>query len=173
MSELGNAADQATRTSRLSATTTNLLALALADDVGALVLVGSHAKVLDSLAVVARTAEEDGVGAGGGAQGQLVESESLSAPGEDASAGGGREAEGSDRETFGEDVVLDADVIGNGAHDDDGLLGVGGLAALAACAHLARNARQRERRPVRLRQEQPLRRQSTLVCALDLRFGAP
>ena len=81
-----------------------------------LVLVGAHAKVLDGLARVALAADQDGVGAGGGAGCELVEGENLTAGLEDALAGRGGEAEGGDGE-LGE--LRQADVVGDRAHDDD------------------------------------------------------
>ena len=63
--------------------------------------------------------EEDGVGALGCAEGELVEGEALTAGGEDALAGGLGEAEGADGH-FG-DVAEHADVVGDLANDDGGL----------------------------------------------------
>ena len=89
---------------------------ALGESVGLLVLVGAHTEVLDGLARVALAAEQDGVGASGCTEGELVEGENLTAGLEDALAGGRGEAEGGDGELgqFGQ-----ADVIGDGADNDD------------------------------------------------------
>lgn len=100
--------------------------------------VGTEAEVLDGLTGVLGTAEEDGVGASGGAHGELIDGEALTASGKDASAGGCGEAESSDRQLGdGEETV----VIGDSGDDDDGLaLGLLGGVLVGSSSDDARNA---------------------------------
>lgn len=80
-----------------SSATTSLLELAaLGHDLGLLVLVRTHAEVLDSLTGVLGTTEEDGVGTGGGAEGKLVESQALTASLGDSGTSSAGEAESGD-----------------------------------------------------------------------------
>ena len=112
-------------TARATATTGALELASLGSDVGLDAVVG--VRVVDSGAVAEvgeggprlGSAEEDGVGALGCAEGELVEGEALTAGGEDALAGGLGEAEGADGH-FG-DVAEHADVVGDLANDDGGL----------------------------------------------------
>lgn len=80
-------------TTRPSATTGTLELAALALDVGLLVGVGTEAEVLDGLTGVLGSTEEEGVGSSGGAGGNLIDGEALTAGLLNASAGGGGEAE--------------------------------------------------------------------------------
>ena len=89
-------------------------------------------------------AEEERVGAGGLAEGELVEGEALAAGLLDAGARGAGEAQGGDRQ-LGD--LVEADVVGDGADDDDRVVGGDGLARLG---DLAGDARDRDRRAVRL-----------------------
>eukprot|EP00960_Hanusia_phi_P077195 768662-Hanusia_phi.AAC.2 len=74
----------------------------------------SLAKVLVDLTGLEGSAEEDAVGAGGGAEGQLVEGDDLSSSSGDASTGPVCDAEAADGEL--EVVVLEeADVVGDGS----------------------------------------------------------
>ncbi len=95
---------------------------------------GAHAEVLDSLARVLGAAEEEGVGAGGLLEGELVEGDDRAAGSGDAGTGGGGDAESGNRDLGdGQETV----VIGDGANDDDGLL-------LVAVLEVGRNAGQRD-----------------------------
>ena len=109
-----------------------------------LVLVRSHAEVLEGLTGVLGTTEDEGVGTSGSAEGELVEGDGLTAGSEDAGTGGGGEAEGSDGE-LGE--LEQAVVVGDGADNNDGAL-------LALLVGVGDNARQRHGRAVDLRHEQ-------------------
>lgn len=57
---------------------------------------GTETEVLDGLAGVLGATEEEGVGTGGGAEGDLIDGQSLTTGSDDASTGGRGEAEGSD-----------------------------------------------------------------------------
>lgn len=81
-------------------------------DAGAVAEVGKGLSGLGS-------AEEDGVGALGCAEGELVEGEALTAGGEDALAGRLGEAEGADGHLG--DVAEHADVVGDLTNDDGDL----------------------------------------------------
>jgi hypothetical protein len=125
----------------LSPTTGPLELPALAGDVG-LAAVEGTAEVLDGLAVVPLASEEDGVGAGGGAEGELVEGEALAAGGDDALTGRGGEFEGGDRELGDGRETL---VVEDGTDGDDRLGAVG-----VGVAGLLDEARDGERRTVDL-----------------------
>lgn len=84
-----------------------------------LVLVGTEAEVLDSLTVVLGATQEQGVGTGGLLQGELVEGQGAAAGGQDARAGSGGEAQGSDLD-LGD--LEQAVVVGDGADNNDRLL---------------------------------------------------
>ena len=106
---------------------------ALVGDVGLDVLAGAAGgtEVLDGFATGAATAHEEGVLAGGGDGGKLVEGDAFTANGLDALAGFAGEAEGADAEG-GE--LVEADVIEDVTDNDgDGGLSLGvlpdGLAA--------------------------------------------
>lgn len=88
-----------------------------------LVAVGTEAKVANDLTGVLGATEGQGVAAGGGAEGELVQGDGLAAGGQDAGAGSGGESQGSDGHLGeGEQAV----VIGDGGHgDDDALLALG------------------------------------------------
>jgi hypothetical protein len=102
--------------------------------------------VLDGFASVALTAQEDGVRAGRGAERKLVERDALAACGQDARPGGRGEAERRDRE-LGQD--LQADVVGDGADDDDDL-----RTELGYSRGLGGDLRERDGRAVDLREEE-------------------
>lgn len=109
-------------TTRPPASTGTLELAALGLDVGLLVLVGTHAEVLDGLTGVLGAAEEEGVGTGGEAGSDLVDGEDLTAGLLDAGTGGGSEAESRNGE-LGE--LKETVVVGDGANDDNGLALVG------------------------------------------------
>jgi hypothetical protein len=102
-------------TTRPSATTSTLELAALALDVGLLVGVGTHAEMLDRLAGVLGSTEKEGVGSSGGAGGNLIDGEGLTASLQDACASRGSEAHGCDGELgeLGQTVVVSdgADLI--------------------------------------------------------------
>jgi hypothetical protein len=79
-----------------------------------LVLVRTEAEVLDGLAGVLGSTEEDDVGASGRAEGQLVECEAFTAGFLDTGTSSGSEAESSDAH-FRD--LIKAVVIGHGADD--------------------------------------------------------
>ena len=83
---------------------------------------GTEAEVLDGLTGVLGATEEEGVGTGRGAHGQLVNGDGLTAGGDNAGTGSVGETEGSDRE-LGE--LEKAVVVSDGADQDDGLAVVG------------------------------------------------
>lgn len=97
-------------------------------------LVGTHAEVADGLTGVLGTAKQQSVSASGLLERQLVEGLDRAAGGEDASTGGGGEAQGGDVH-LGD--FEQADVIGHGADDDDSLL-------LVAVLQVGGNARERD-----------------------------
>lgn len=123
-----------------------------------LVLVGTHAEVLVGLTGSALAADEDGVGAGRGAEGELVEGEGLTAGGDDALAGRAREAEGGDGHLGDDEETL---VVGDGADEDEDLVAVG-----VGVVRVLDDARDRQRGPVGLRVKQAL--ENDLV---ELRVG--
>lgn len=81
-------------------------------------LVWAETEMLDSLTRVLWSSEEKGVSTGWSSQGELVESESLTAGGDDASTSGGGELEGGNGDLWNSQETV---VIGNGANDDNGL----------------------------------------------------
>jgi hypothetical protein len=83
-----------------------------------LVRVGTEAEVLDGLTGVLGATEEEGVGTGRGAHGQLIDGQGLTTSGDNAGAGSVGVAEGSDRE-LGE--LKKTVVVSDGADQDDGL----------------------------------------------------
>ena len=89
-----------------------------AEGLTCLVRVGTEAEVLDGLTGVLGATEEEGVGTGRGAHGQLIDGQGLTTSGDDAGAGSGGVAEGSDRE-LGE--LKETVVVSDGADQDDGL----------------------------------------------------
>jgi hypothetical protein len=127
-------------------TTTGLLELAtLALDVGLGVLAGAHAEVLDGLTGVLLTAEEDGVGTGGGTESQLVEGDDLTAGLQDASLGGLGDAQAGNRQ-LGD--LEEAVVVSDGSDND------GGLAILTS--HVAGNTGNRHGGAVDARHKEAL-----------------
>jgi hypothetical protein len=113
-----------------------------------LVLVRAHAEVLVGLARGALAADEDRVGAGRGAEGELVEGEGLAAGGDDALAGRAREAEGGDRHLGDDEETL---VVSDGADEDEDLVAVG-----VGVVRVLDDPRDRQRRPVGLGVKQAL-----------------
>lgn len=83
-----------------------------------LVRVGTEAEVLDGLTGVLGAAEEKGVGASGGAESELVQSQGLATSLENPGTGSGGEAQSGDGE-LGD--LKQAVVVGDGANNDDGL----------------------------------------------------
>lgn len=118
----GNSSTQARRldleTTRPPASTGTLELAALALDVGLLVLVGAHAEVLDGLTRVLGTTEEESVGTGGVAGGNLVDGEDLTAGLLNAGTSRGSEAESGNGE-LGE--LEETVVVSDSANDDNGL----------------------------------------------------
>lgn len=80
--------------------------------------VGTEAEVLDGLTGVLGATEEEGVGTGRGAHGQLIDGQGLTTSGDNAGAGSVGVAEGSDRE-LGE--LKETVVVSDGADQDNGL----------------------------------------------------
>lgn len=83
-----------------------------------LVGVRTEAEVLDGLTGVLGTAEEDGVGASGGAHGELIDGEALTTGGQDAGTGSCGETEGRNGELGNAQETV---VVSDGANNDDGL----------------------------------------------------
>lgn len=110
-----------------------------------LVLVGAHAEVLECLTGVLGAAEQQGVASGRRTQSQLIQRQALTASGDDASASGGSEAQGSDRDLGDLEKAV---VVGDGADDNDGLVG------LVATGDLRLDARERNRGSVDARHKQ-------------------
>lgn len=119
---------------------------------------GAEAEVADGLAVGAGATEQKGVLAGGGAAGELVKSEDLTASLEDAGTGTLGEAEGSDGDLGGLEETV---VVGDGANNDNG------LALGTLLLKSTGDSRKRHGRAVDLGQEQGL--ENDLV---EARFGA-
>lgn len=89
------------------------------DDNSYLVLVWSHAEVLDGLSGVLWSSQKQGVAASWGSQGQLIQGQDLTSSSDDAGASSGGESESSDAELRnGQETV----VIGDGANNNDGLV---------------------------------------------------
>lgn len=83
-----------------------------------LVRVRAKSKVLDSLAGVLRASEEQSVGTSGSTQGKLIQSKDLTTSLLNAGAGGGSEAQGSNRQLGdGQEAV----VVGDGTNHNHGL----------------------------------------------------
>jgi len=95
------------------------------------------AKVLDGLAGETRAAEEDGVGASGLADGELVEGDALTASLDDACTGSSSEAKSTDRH-LGD--LEHARIVNNGADADGGLV--------ASTLHVSRKTGKRDNRAV-------------------------
>jgi hypothetical protein len=94
--------------------------------------------VLDGLTGTLGSAKEEGVSTSGLLESELVKGEGLAASSEDACAGGGSEAQGSDVQLGN---VEEAVVVGDSANNDDGFL-------LATVLGVGNDAGQRHRRPV-------------------------
>lgn len=82
-------------------------------------LVGTKAKVLDSLSGVLGTSEEEGVASGRGTESQLIESQNLPTSSNNTRTGGSSEAEGCNAELWNCQETV---VIGDSANNDDGLV---------------------------------------------------
>jgi len=97
---------------------------ALAPDVGLDVVVGVGVENGGGVSEVGEgsaglgSAEEDGVGSGGGTEGELVEGDALSSSSEDAGAGGGGEAKGAHGK-LGD--LHETDIVGNLANNHGNL----------------------------------------------------
>lgn len=100
-------------------------------------LVRPEAKVLDGITRVLGAAEQEGVGAGGLLERELVEGERLSSRGEDAGAGRRGEAEGGHVQ---DGQLEQAVVVRDGADDHHG--------PLVVLGQVGGDARERDRRPV-------------------------
>jgi hypothetical protein len=126
---------------------TSLFELAtLAADIGLLVLVRAHTKVLDSLTSVLGTAKDDGVGTSGGTESKLIEGKNLTTSLQDASSSTLGETESSNRE-LGD--FQKTGVISNGTNDNNSL----SLLLLG----VANNAGERNRGAVDARHEKALK----------------
>lgn len=109
-----------------SATTGTLELATLGLDEGLLVGVGTEAEVLVGLTGSLGATDEDDVGASGGAEGELVEGQALTAGSSDAGTGGSGEAEGADGELGALDHAGVVGDLGNSGHDLTLVLLVGG-----------------------------------------------
>lgn len=109
-------------------------------------LVGAEAEVLDGLAGVLGSTEEQSVGTSRRARSELVNSEALSTSLGNASARGRSESQGGDGQLGNLDNTV---VVRDGANDDDGLALVG-LASLVGGSRL-HDARDRNGSTVDLR----------------------
>lgn len=139
-------------TNRASATTSTLELSALGDDSGldarvsvGVVDGGAMTEMLDGLSGALGAAQEDGVGALGGAQGQLVQGEALTTSLDDAGSSSLGEAGSGDLQ--GGDLQQTR-IVGDSAHDNRGLV----LLSL----HVPRQAGQRKRSSVDSRHSQSL-----------------
>lgn len=107
---------------------------------------GTEAEVLDGLTGVLGTTEEEGVASGRSTESKLVQSQSLTAGSQDASAGSGSEAKSS-HGALGE--LEKTVVVGDGSNNDNGLVvGLGLLGSVGG------NAGQRHGGSVDLGEEQ-------------------
>lgn len=107
-------------TPRPSATTGTLEFSSLGFDIWLLVLVWSETKVPDTLSRVLWPSQKQSVGACWGTEGQLVESDGFTTSGNDPGARSGGESESGYGDLWN---VIETGVIGDGADDDDGLIG--------------------------------------------------
>jgi len=106
-------------TSGLPTSTCLLKFTTLGLDIWFLVLVGTEAEMLDSLTRVLGTSQEKSVGSSWSSESQLVQSESLTTGGNNASAGSGSETESRNTKLGnGQESV----VIGDGTNNDNGLV---------------------------------------------------
>lgn len=129
---------------RPSATTGTLELATLGNNMGLLVLVGAHAEVLDGLTGVLGTTENKGVAASGSTESKLIQSDGLTAGGDNAGAGGGSEAESRNRDIGERKETV---VVGDGSDNNDGAL-------LALLVDVGNNAREGHRRTVDLGHEE-------------------
>lgn len=108
-------------------------------------LVGTEAEVLDGLTGLLGAAQEQGVSTRGLLQSKLVQGEGTAAGSGQAGTGSGGEAQGSDLDLGdGQQAV----VVGDGADNDNGLLGAVTVAGVGS------NARQRDGRAVDARHKE-------------------
>jgi len=107
-------------TPRPSATTGTLEFSSLGFDVWLLVFVWSKPEMLDAFSRVLWSSQEKRVGTGRGAEGQLVEGDGLTTSGNDPSACSSGKSEGGDGDLRN---VVKTGIIGDGADDNDGLVG--------------------------------------------------
>jgi hypothetical protein len=112
-----------------SATTTTLELATLALDVWLLALMGTHTEVLDGLAGVLGTTEEDNVATSRVLKGELIEGQALTACSLDASASRRSEAKSSDGQLGDCEETV---VIGDGTDNGDSLTLVCLLSSLGA-----------------------------------------
>lgn len=105
--------------------------------------VGAETEVLDGLTGVLGAAEQQGVAAGGGAEGKLVEGDGLAAGGSQTGTGGGGESQGGDGHLGDRQETV---VVGDGADNNDG--------ALLILLDVGRNAGQGDGRAVDAGREQ-------------------
>lgn len=114
------------RTSALSATTSLLELASLRDDVGLLVCVRAETEMLVCLSGVFWSSEENGVGTLWRTQSELIESQALATGSFNSLSSSAGESECGNRQLLLE--VDQTNIIGDGADEDDGVLGWVGLA---------------------------------------------
>jgi len=105
-------------TPRPSASTSTLELSSFRLNIWLLVFVWSETEMLDGLARVLWSSEEEGMGTGWSPQSELIESESFTTGGNDASTGGSGESKSSNGDLWGLQQTV---VVGDGSNDDDGL----------------------------------------------------
>lgn len=104
----------------------------------------AEAEVLDGLAGVLWSTEEESVASGWSAESKLVKGQALTTGSNDASTGSGGEAEGSNAELWNGQKTV---VIGDGTDNDHGLV-------VGLLGHVGGNAREGDRWAVDARHEQ-------------------
>lgn len=121
-------------------------------DVRLLALVGTETEVLVGLPGVPGASEQEGVGTGGGPEGELIKSDRLTTSGLNAGAGSGRESQGSDGHLGdGEETV----VVGDGTDNNNGAVVVLGVLLVdVGVTGVARDLAQGHGRAVHLGHEQ-------------------
>jgi hypothetical protein len=105
-------------TTRSTLTTSTLELATLGTNIGLLVLVGTHTKVLDGLTRVLGTADKDSVGTSRSTESQLIQGQDFTTSLQDTSLGSLGEVKSSNRE-LGE--VKKTRVISDGTNNDNGL----------------------------------------------------
>lgn len=138
-------------TLRPSSATSLLELSAFALDIWLLVLVWSHAEVLDRLSGVLWSSQQNNIAAGRGSHGQLIEGQTFTTSLLNSSSGSGCESESSDGKLRD---VLESVVIGDCANHCDGLALVGLLGG--RCADFAVDSGEGHGWPVYSRHEQSL-----------------